>query len=388
MRLRVGVLGAGAIAPPYYMAMAAWPQLDLRCCASRGMASAKLAATKYGIKAVTFEVMLVDPEIDCIVNLTPVQAHFQTSKAILEAGKHLYSEKPLAAAFAEAEELIALAKARGLRIGCAPDTFFGAAHQEARAAIDAGLIGTPVGGALFFGNAGVEMWHPKPESFYSEGGGPVSDHSPYYLTQAINLLGPVASVSASGARPFPVRTMRNAARSGESFETQVDTSVAATLTFASGALVTLAMSWDIGPHGRTPIEVYGSEGSLHNPDPNWSDGLVRISSRDGAHELDHSQRPFHKPTMINFFGVEVGYYRLCGLADMADAIAQNRPHRASAEMALHVMEVIDAIRVSGETGQRVTIQTRCDRPAPIGDDIAGALTIDPFEGMLDARKLF
>lgn len=388
MRLQVGVVGAGAIAPPYYMAMGAWPQLDLRCCASRGMASARAAAAKYGIEAVNFGVMLADPAIDCIVNLTPVQAHFATSKAILGAGKHLYSEKPLAATFAEAEELIALAKARRLRIGCAPDTFFGSAHQEARAAIDAGLIGTPVGGALFFGNAGVEMWHTKPEPFYSEGGGPVSDHSPYYLAQAINLLGPVASVSASGTRPFPVRTMRSAARRGETFETQIDTSVAATLTFANGALVTLAMSWDIGPHGRTPIEIYGSEGSLYNPDPNWSDGVVRVSTRETTRVLDHSARPFHKPTMINFFGAEVGYYRLCGLADMADAIAQCRPHRASAEMALHVMEVIDAIRVSGETGQRIDLKTRCDRPAPIGDDIAGATTIDPFGGMLDARKLF
>ncbi|UVO53110.1 Gfo/Idh/MocA family protein [Sphingomonas sp. SUN039] len=386
--LRVGVLGAGAIAPPYYMAMQAWPQLDLRCCASKGMASAEAAAAKYGIAAVRFDAMLADPEIDVILNLTPVQAHFATSKAILSAGKHLYSEKPLAATLAEAAELIALARAKGLRIGCAPDTFFGSAHQAARSAIDAGSIGTPVGGALFFGNAGVEMWHPKPEPFYSTGGGPVSDHSPYYLSQAINLLGPVASVSAAGARPFPLRTMRNAARAGEVFETQVDTSIAGTLTFANGTLVTLAMSWDVGPHGRAPIEIYGSEGTLHNPDPNWSDGKVTLQTREGKRELDHSGRPFHKPTMINFFGIEVGYYRLCGLADMADAIADNRPHRASADMALHVMDVIEAIRLSGETGQRVDLKTSCERPAPIADDIAGAANIDPFGGMLDARKLF
>jgi predicted dehydrogenase len=388
MVLRVGVLGAGAIAPPYYMAMKAWPQLELRCCASKGMKSALAAAAKYGIKAVPFEAMLADPEIDVIVNLTPVQEHFATSKAILESGKHLYSEKPLTATLAEAKTLITLAKERGLRIGCAPDTFFGSAHQVARAAIDAGIIGKPVGGALFFGNAGVEMWHPKPEPFYSAGGGPVSDHSPYYLVQFINLLGPVASVSAIRARPFPMRTMHNPARTGETFETEVDTSVSGILTFVSGELVTLGISWDIGPHGRTPIEVYGSEGSLANPDPNWSDGKVIIRKGDGERELDHSERPFHKPTMINFFGLEVGYYRLCGLADMADAIAQDRQHRASAEMALHIMEVIEAIRTSSETGQRVDLVTRCERPEPIGDDITGAANIDPFGGMLDARTLF
>jgi predicted dehydrogenase len=232
--------------------MKAWPQLDLVCCSSLGMDSARSAAARYGIEAVSFEAMLVDPELDVIVNLTPVQAHFATSKAILAAGKHLYSEKPLAATLAEARDLIALAEAKGLRIGCAPDTFFGSAHQAARAAIDAGSIGTPVGGALFFGNAGVELWHPKPEAFYRMGGGPVSDHGPYYLAQAINLLGPIASVSASGARPFPLRTMQNRARAGETFTTEVDTSVAGVLTFASGTLVTLSVSWDIGAHGRAP----------------------------------------------------------------------------------------------------------------------------------------
>mgnify|MGYP000092980022 CR=1 FL=1 len=160
------------------------------------------------------------------------------------------------------------------------------------------------------------------------------------------------------------------------------------LSFASGALVTLSVSWDIGPHGRSPIEVYGNAGSLTNPDPNWSDGTVTVRNHEGARELDHSLRLFHKPTMINFFGVEVGYYRLCGLADMADAIAQNRPHRASAEMALHIMEVIEAIRTSSESGCRVDLKSSCERPAPIGDDIAGATDIDPFGGMLDARKLF
>lgn len=386
--LRVGVIGAGAIGPPYYLAMQAWPQLELRCCTSLGMASAQAAAAKYGIAAVSLDAMLADPEIDVVVNLTPVQAHYATSRAVLDAGKHLYSEKPLAATMAEAEALIELAKSKGLRIGCAPDTFFGSAHQEARAAIDAGLIGEPVGGALFFGNAGVEMWHPKPEPFYTAGGGPVSDHSPYYLAQAINLLGPVASVSASGRRPFPLRTMHNPARVGETFETEVDTTVTGLLNFASGVLVSLGISWDIGPQSRAPIEIYGSGGSLANPDPNWSDGVVTLHTREGQRELDHSTRLFHKPTMINFFGVEVGYYRLCGLADMADAIAQDRPHRASAAMALHVMEIIEAIRLSSESGQRIELKTTCQRPAPIGDDIAGAATIDPFGGMLDARKLF
>jgi predicted dehydrogenase len=388
MPLGVGVLGAGAIAPPYYRAMQAWPQLDLIACASKGMESARAAAETYGLEAMNFGAMLAHPRIDVVLNLTPVQAHFATSAAILEAGKHLYSEKPLAASVAEARALVALAEAKGLRIGCAPDTFFGSAHQEARAALDAGLIGKPIGGALYFSNAGVEAWHPKPEPFYQTGGGPVSDHSPYYLAQMINLLGPVASVSAAGWRPAPMRTIRNKSRAGETFETQVDTSVAAVLAFSGGPLVTLTMSWDAGAHDRTPIEIYGSAGSLLNPDPNWSDGELKLMTADSERLLDHSARAFHKPTMINFFGAEVGYYRLCGLADMADAITQERPHRASVELALHVMEVIEAVRVSSETGERITLTTSCERPAPIADDISGASNIDPFGGLLDARKLF
>lgn len=387
--LNVGVLGAGAIAPPYYMAMKAWPQLTLVACASRGMESARKTAEKYGIEAVTPDALIADPNIDVIVNLTPPQAHYETSKAILSAGKHLYSEKPLTTRFADATELVELARSNGVRIGCAPDTFLGSAHQEARAAIDGGAIGTPVGGALFLGGRGCEAWHPHPEPYYSKGGGPVPDHAPYYLTQLVNLLGPVASVSGISNSPAPVRHLGNRTRAGETIKSEVDTTAVALLEMVSGPLVTLTMSWDMGSHSRVPIEIYGSEGSLQNPDPNWSDGPVRVVSNGGTSERDHSSRPFWRPTMITFQGTAVGYYRLSGLADMADAIAAGRPHRASGDLALHVLEVIEAIRVSGTERRRVDIATRCERPAPVTDDISHAADIKPFgEEMLDSRTLF
>lgn len=387
--LTVGVLGAGAIAPPYYMALSAWPQLRFVACSSKGMDSARAAGARYGVPAVSFDAMLADPAIDVIVNLTPIQAHFETSRRILEAGKHLYSEKPLAQTVEQARELMALAEAKGMRIGCAPDTFFGCAHQEARAAIDEGAIGRPVGGALFLGGGGCDAWHPYPEPFYAKGAGPVADHAPYYLTQFVNLLGPVASVMGMGSRPAPVRTLGHRSRAGETIQTEVDTTAVALLEMRGGQLVTLAMSWDMGPHGRTPIEIYGSAGSLQNPDPNWSDGPVRVIGANGAvQERDASGRHFSRPTMITFQGNPVAYYRLCGLADMADAIAQGRPHRASAELAFHVLEVIEAVRLSAERGSRIAIQSSCERPAPIGDDITGAATIKPLgEELLDARTL-
>jgi predicted dehydrogenase len=334
--------------------------------------------------------MLAHPEVDVVVNLTPIQAHFETSMAVLAAGKHLYSEKPLAERFEQGRALLATAAERALRIGCAPDTFLGSAHQEARAALEAGTIGRPIGAALFLGGRGVESWHPNPGPFYAPGGGPVADHAPYYLTQLVNLLGPVVAVSGMGTRPAPVRTLGSRGREGETLIAQVDTTAAAVLEMAGGQIVTVAMSWDMGPHRRTPIEVYGSEGSLQNPDPNWSDGPVRTIGSDGSVcELDHSARPFARPTMITFQGNAVGYYRLSGLVDMAEAIAQARPHRASGELALHVLEVIEAIRRSSAEGRRIAIASRCERPAPVTDDIAHAATIKPFgEELLDARTLF
>ncbi|MEO6093794.1 MAG: Gfo/Idh/MocA family oxidoreductase [Novosphingobium sp.] len=388
--LNVGIVGAGAIAPPYYMAVAAWPQLRFLACTSRRMESARRMAAQHGVAAVPLATMLADPAIDTIVNLTPIQAHYATSKAILEAGKHLYSEKPLAATVAQARELLVLAEARGLRVGCAPDTFFGSAHQEARAAVDSGAIGTPVGAALFLGTSGCEAWHPYPEPFYQTGAGPVADHAPYYLTQLVNLLGPVAAVTAMSTLPAKVRTLGNKARAGETIVSEVDTTASGVIEMEGGQLVTLTMSWDMGPHGRNPIEVYGTGGSLHNPDPNWSDGPVRVVSAEGTvRDLDHTDRAFSRPTMITFQGNPVAYYRLCGLADMADAIAQGRPHRASGGLAFHVLEVIEAVRLSSELGRRIEIASRCERPAPIGDDISDAATIKPFgEELLDARTLF
>jgi predicted dehydrogenase len=387
--LKVGILGAGAIAEPYYRAIRAWPQLSLAACASKSMDSARAMAARHGIAAVPFEALLDDPSIDAIVNLTPIQAHFETSRRILEAGKHVYSEKPLAASLAEAQALLDLAEANGLRIGCAPDTFFGSAHQEARAAIDSGAIGTPIGGAVFLGAGGCEAWHPNPEPFYARGGGPVADHAPYYLSQLVNLLGPVASVTGMGSRPAPLRRLGNRARAGETIAAEVDTTAIALLEMECGALVTFAMSWDMAPTGRNPIEIYGSAGSLHNPDPNWSDGPVRFTAGGETRELDHQRRHFSRPTMITFQGNPVAYYRLCGLADMADAIVQGRPHRAGGALALHVLEVIEAVRRSAADGRRIAIDSRCERPAPITDDIGHAAHILPFgKELLDARTLF
>ncbi len=386
----VGVLGAGAISLPYYHAIKAWPQLRLKSCASLGMQSARSAAGAHGIEAQTVEQMLADPEIEIILNLTPMQVHYETSKAALNAGKHVYSEKPLATTFDEGAELVRIAAERDVRLGCAPDTFLGAAHQAARAAVDAGEIGRPLGGAAFVGSRGVAEWHPHPEPYYAFGGGPLADHGPYYITQLINLLGPVKRVSAFATERGGRRALGNRNRQGESIPIEAPTFTHALLLFECGANVTLSTVWEMWRHDRQWIEIYGDAGTLLNPDPNWSDGAVRVSTRgEPWREIDHSKRAFHKPTMITFFGTDVANYRTSGLAEMADAIRENRAHRANGELALHVLEVIDAAQRSSSQGVHIDLTTRCERPAALSDASDAMLRYAPFgPELLDSRKLF
>jgi predicted dehydrogenase len=313
--------------------------------------------------------VLDDPEIAIVINLTVPLAHAETSHRAIEAGKHVYSEKPLAATFAEGRELAAAAQAKGVRIGCAPDTFFGAGHQAVRYAIDEGAIGRVLGGAVCFAGPGMESWHPNPTFFFKRGGGPVLDIGCYPITQLVNCIGPVASVVAHASRAQETRTVTSEPRRGEVIEVEVPTTVNGVLEFANGANVALTVSWDIWKHARLPIEIYGSAGSLLNPDPNFFGGPTRISARNGEwRDLDLSRHPFGKPTRKNNAGGDVADYRMVGVLDMACAIAQGRPHRASGELALHVLEVMEALERSSVEGRRIRIETICERPevVPMG----------------------
>jgi predicted dehydrogenase len=386
----IGVLGAGAIARPYYLAIKAWPNLRLKACSSRTVESARREAAHHGIAAAPVAQMLADPEIEIVVNLTPMQAHFETSSAILRAGKHLFSEKPLAVTFADGQELTRLAAEHGVRIGCAPDTFLGAAHQAARAVIDAGAIGRVKGGAAFVGSRGVAEWHPHPEPYYAKGGGPFADHGPYYLTQLINLLGPIKRVSAFATEAGGERPLGSRNRQGQMIPIEAPTFTHALLLFENGANVTLTTAWEMWKHERQAIEIYGDCGTLLNPDPNWSDGSVRVSVRgEPWREIEHGDRPFHAPTMITFFGTNVANYRTAGLADMAEALRENRPHRANGDLALHVLEAIDAAHRSSAEGVHIDLRTRCERPHALTNVGAEMRNYAPFGGEpLDSRKLF
>ena len=241
-----------------------------------------------------------------------------------------------------------------MRLGCAPDTFLGGAHQTARRAVDEGLIGRPIGGSAFFMCPGHERWHPNPGFYYLAGGGPMLDMGPYYVTDLINLLGPVASVSGVATRTRSERVVTSQPLAGARIPVEVATHVAGTLMFVSGAAVTMTMSFDVARHRHGPIELYGETGSLIVPDPNHFGGKVEWATAAEDWREIPTQGPYAD-----------GNYRILGLADMAQAIRTGRPHRANGELAFHVLEVMEAFQTSSDAGKAVAISTRPERPAPL-----------------------
>ena len=366
----IGLIGCGVISEAYLEGAARSNLIRVKSVADLKAEAAARCASAFGVQAVPVEALLADEEIEIVINLTVPQAHAPVSLSIIEAGKHVYSEKPLATRLADGQALVLAAAAKRLRVGCAPDTFLGAAHQACRQAIDAGRIGTPVAGAAAVLSHGMEHWHPNPTFFFKRGGGPMLDMGPYYVTQLINLLGPVARVTAEATMGSAQRTVTSEPLRGQVIEVEVPTTANAVLRFASGANVALNQSWDVWKHRRLPIEIYGSEGSMLVPDPNFFGGEPLVSERDGEWQtLDISRHPFGIANRRLRSGAEVADYRIMGLLDMAAAIRQDRPHRAGGELALHVLEVLEAIERAAVEGRHVMIESGCARPEalPLGE---------------------
>jgi predicted dehydrogenase len=365
----IGLIGCGTISDAYLRGASGSRLVRVKSVADIRAEAALVKAGEYGVEAVPVDELLADPDIEIVANLTVPAAHAPVSLQILAAGKHVYLEKPLATRFAEAKPVAEAAAAKGLRIGCAPDTFLGAGHQACRAAIDAGAIGVPVGGAANVLSHGMEHWHPNPAFFYQHGGGPIHDMGPYYITQLVNLLGPVSRVTAEASTPSRTRRIGSAPLAGETITVEVPTTVNGVLLFANGANVALSHSWDVWKHRRLPLEIYGTEGSMLVPDPNFFGGEPQVSKRDGDWTpLDIRAHPFGAPNRKTKGGSEVADYRIIGLLDMAAAIRAGRPHRADGALALHVLEVLDAFERSSLEGRHVVIETLCERPAalPLG----------------------
>lgn len=370
MTLGIGVIGCGNISTAYLKLAPLFRGIEMRACADMNPDAATARASEYGLRADTVEGLLASDDIDVVVNLTIPDAHYTVSVQVLEAGKHVYSEKPFVLSTEDGQKLAELAASRGLRIGSAPDTFLGGAHQLARHLIDAGRVGKIHSGTCFVQSPGMEMWHPNPDFFFKPGGGPVLDLGPYYISNLVQLLGPVKRVGAISGMASAERTITSEPRTGEKIAVETPTTIHALLEFHSGAQITYCASWDVWQHGHANMELYGLDGTLHVPDPNFFGGEVRMTKKDAF--VNRTPAWDHPFSEANDNGR--ANYRVAGLADMAQAIMADRPHRCSLEFALHVVDVMTSILRSGETGAFVEISTTCERPAALGiEDARGLL---------------
>jgi predicted dehydrogenase len=371
--IRIGVMGCGNISTTYFKYAPLFKGIEITACADLSPDMAKARASEFSVKAMKPAELLASPDIDMILNLTIPDAHFGVTLAAVKAGKHAYSEKPLVLTMKDGMSLKKAADARKVRVGCAPDTFLGGSHQRARKAIDDGDVGKITSGTAHVMGFGMEHWHPNPDFFFKPGGGPILDMGPYYIANLINLIGPVKRVAALTSMAQKTRTISSQPRAGEKLKVKTATNVQAILEFVNGATVALIASWDVWAHRMSNMELYGTEGSLYVPDPNFFGGEVLATRRNSEPgPLSAWDHPFGIDNQEHPHGM-VANYRTAGLADMAAAIKGKRDTRCSLDRALHGVEVMTSILASGETGKFMTMKTTCTRPKALGPEEARAL---------------
>src|SRR5687768_4851331 len=284
--VRTGVIGCGAISGAYLGMAQNFPIVRVAACADLNMDAARAAADKYNVpRACSVDELLADDSIELVLNLTIPKAHVPIALRAIETGKHTYAEKPLGIDRGEGRTVIDAARRRGVKVGCAPDTFLGAGIQTARKLIDDGAIGMPVAFTAFMLGRGHEHWHPSPEFYYEPGGGPMFDMGPYYLTALLNLLGPVKRISGMASIALPTRTITSEPKKGKKITVETPDHVVGTMEFENGAVGTIIQSFAMAhapDQEKQPIRVYGTTGTMRVPDPNQFDGPVHVRGRDGA----------------------------------------------------------------------------------------------------------
>lgn len=373
-KLKIGVVGCGSISLAYMRNAPLFRGVEITACADLNPEAAARRAQEFGLRATDVDSLLGDGDVDLILNLTIPAAHFDISMRALEAGKHVFTEKPLGVTAEEGRKLVEAAASRGLSIGSAPDTFLGAAGRHARHLMETGVIGKPVTGTAFMMGRGMEHWHPDPGFYYQPGAGPVMDMGPYYLTMMVNLLGPVRRVQAVATSGQDERLITaEGPKQGTTFKVGTPTSVLSLLEFACGATVTFGASWDVFRHSNHPIELHGTEGSLRLPDPDNFGGVIALSRRGAPWEETDTANALFGAVNWPIAAPDRANYRMLGLADLARSILEGRPARASGTLALHVLEIMEAILRAGETGVSQTISGSAQQPREFGEDEARSL---------------
>jgi predicted dehydrogenase len=352
-RAVVGVVGCGVISRQYAAGAKAFDSFELVACADLDPSQAEALAEAHDLRVASVDELISDPSIDVVLNLTPPAAHVDVIRACLAAGKHVYTEKPLATETAEAAKLVAEARRLGLRIGCAPDTFLGSAYQAGRALLDAGAIGEPlsVSAAVLVG--GQETWHPNPDIFFADGAGPLLDMGPYYLTAIVSLLGPVARVAGFASTRTRERTIQIGPRAGEQFAVATPSHTTAAMELENGITANLVASFETNGQYVCDLEIHGTDGVISFPDPNGFDGPVRMRrGREGWQDV-----PFVARGDRDTRGI--------GLHELVESIAAGRPERASGTLGLHVVDVARGILISAAENRIVEIDSRAPQPEAI-----------------------
>lgn len=350
--LGVGIIGAGVISKQYLNNLATYPDVKVVAIGDLYPEAAKAKAEEHGIaKHGDVASVLGDPEVELVVNLTIPAAHAEVGIAIVEAGKHLWNEKPLTDNLQTAKDLLAAAARNDVRVGCAPDTVLGPGWQAVRRVIESGAIGEPKSAQILFQSPGPEKWHPNPDFLFQAGGGPLLDIGPYYLTALTQVFGPVAAVDAVGSRALDTRTIGDGPRAGQSFDVTVPTHVGALLQYVNGAVAQAVFSFESAIK-RTVIEISGTEGALVAPDPNQFGGQVTVT------KMHQNDAVVAAATEAN------GQGRGIGVVDMVRSIRAGEPHRASGEQALHILDVMLTAEAKAN-GAQANLSTTSVQPAPL-----------------------
>jgi predicted dehydrogenase len=395
--IKTAVIGAGMISWTYLKNMTRdFGILEMIGCSDIVPERSAARAGEFGIRQMTNKEILDNPDIRIVVNLTYPSAHFEVTKMCIEAGKHVHSEKALANTLTEAQSVVNLAKEKGLRISCAPDTFLGGPYQTARKAIDDGWIGKPVCAMAtlvrgYRNDGEAPLPFNRPGGMWVAGNSMPYDMGGYYIHALVHLLGPVSRVGGFGMAGGQAYENPKNENYGKPFPATADTSVTAALEFKNGTMGTLVVLGEC--YGEVPrIEIYGTEGTLICPDPNTYYGPVYIG-RHGSDELKelpilHDYNSYSKTEkkfreeLDKAEGYERMYFgsrRGIGVADLAWAITNNRPHRCAAETGLHHLEIVEGIRESYEKDILYRLKTCPDQPDPLPAGYIGGAAEKAFD---------
>ena len=374
--MNIGVIGCGNISDTYFKSQNLYNNFKVIACADINLEASRESAKKFGIQFQSVEDLLTNQNIDLIVNLTIPSVHKEIILKTLNSNKHSFSEKPLALNYKDGLEIKNLAINKDLYVGCAPDTFLGAVGQKARELIEQNRIGSPKLGSFNIMSHGMEHWHPNPDFFFKPGAGPVFDLGVYYITQLVNLLGPVKSIISTSSTIETERTILSQPRNGEKITVETPTTLMGILEFKNSTKIQYFCSWDVWKHMHNNIEIYGLEGSIVLPDPNFFGGNLLISKKDEKWETINTESMLLGVPNQDDHGVMRANYRGIGLSDMISNINNMESPRCSIDLSLHVLEIMEGILAAAKTKQKYILQSSCDQPKLLSETEINKLKIN------------